>query len=283
MLPGAAGRQCGDGMRLALIGCGSIGSKVASEIARGALPEVRLIGLADPISPQAASRVAQASGVSVCPDVASLLGLGADIVLEAASADAVRAYAHPVLDSGADMLVVSVGAFVDTEFFASLLEHAREKGRRLLIPSGAIGGLDILKAAAMAGLEECRLTTTKPPSALHTTYTREHGIDLRGIQQPTVIFEGTAAQAVRHFPQNLNVAVSISLAGLGLERTTVRVIADPGATCNSHEVFARGTFGEATIRLQNIPSRENPRSSALASYSVIATLDSISRPCHLGT
>jgi len=273
-----------DAMRLGLIGCGSIGSTVARAIARGAVPDVRLIGLADPVSPQAAGRVAETTRCPVCPDVTSLLELRPAIVLEAASADAVRAYAGPVFDSGADLIVVSVGAFADAGFFRGLMEHARKKGRRLLIPSGAIGGLDIIKAAAVGGLEECRLTTTKPPAALNAVpYIREHGIDLAGIRQATVVFEGTAAEAARHFPQNLNVAVTISLAGLGLERTTVRVVADPGATRNTHEVFVRGTFGEATVRLVNIPSRKNPRSSSLASYSVIATLNSISRQFQLGT
>ena len=124
-------------------------------------------------------------------------------------------------------------------------------GRRLLVPSGAIGGVDMIRAAAVGGLDECRLTTTKPPNALNTAlYVRESGIDLDGIQQPTVIFEGTAAQAVRHFPQNLNVSVTISLAGLGLERTSVRVIADPAAECNTPAACAPQNL----IRFASVPA-----------------------------
>lgn len=251
-----------DVLRLGLIGCGSIGSTVAAAIARGVAPEIQLIGLADPVSPHAAMRVATEARCPVCPDISSLLELRPSLVLEAASADAVRAYAGRVFDSGADLMMVSVGALADAGFLECLIEHARRKGGRLLVPSGAIGGLDIIRAAAIGGLEECRLTTTKHPAALNTAYAQEQGIDLAGIRKATLIFEGTARQAVRHFPQNLNVAVTISLAGLGLERTTVRVIADPKATRNIHEVFVRGAFGEATIRLVNLPSLENPRSSS---------------------
>ena len=181
-------------------------------------------------------------------------------------------------------MIVSVGALADAEFFGRLIERAKQEGRRLYVPSGAIGGLDIIKAAVSGGLDECRLTTTKPPRALNgALYLREQGIDLETIREATVIFEGTAAQAVRCFPQNLNVAATISLAGLGLDRTTVRIIADPAATRNVHEVFVRGNFGEATIRLVNQPSLDNPKSSYLASLSVIATLQCVSQQFQLGT
>lgn len=272
-----------DILRLGLIGCGSIGSAVAAAIARGAAPDVQLIGLADPVSPQAAMKVATNTRCPACPDIESLLDLKPSMVLEAASGDAVRSYAGRIFDSGADLMMVSVSALADPEFLGSLIEHARKTCRRLLIPSGAIGGIDIIKAAAAGGLEECRLTTTKHPTSLSAANLREQGIDLTSIEQATLIFEGTALQAARHFPQNLNVAVTISLAGLGLERTTVRVIADPEATHNVHEIFVRGAFGEATVRLVNLPSLENPRSSSLVCYSVIATLQSASRQFQLGT
>jgi aspartate dehydrogenase len=271
-------------MRLGLIGCGSIGSRVASEIARGAIPGVEVAGLADPRCSPAARRLAESTGAPLFADVDLLLALQPAVVLEAASVDAVRCYGRAILESGADLIVVSVGAFADSALFARLTEIARAKRGRLLVPSGAIGGIDMIRAAAVGGIDECTLTTTKPPGALNSTlYIREMGIDLDAIRQPTVIFEGSAAQAVRHFPQNLNVSVTISLAGIGLERTTVRVIADPAATRNTHEVFVRGAFGEATVRLVNVPSPENPRSSSLASYSVIAMLHGLSREFCLGT
>jgi aspartate dehydrogenase len=271
-------------MRLGLIGCGSIGSAVVKAITGGCLPGLELVGIADLAGIEAAVELATTVGCPFFADVPSLLNVKPDLVLEAASADAVRSFAADVFECGADLMIVSVGALADPEFFGRLIEQAKQEGRRLYVPSGAIGGLDIIKAAVSGGLEECRLTTTKSPRALNgAPYVREQGIDLDKIREATVIFEGNAGQAVRSFPQNVNVAATISLAGLGLDRTTVRIIADPAATRNVHEVFVRGKFGEATIRLVNQPSLDNPKSSYLASLSVIATLQCVSQQFQLGT
>jgi aspartate dehydrogenase len=152
------------------------------------------------------------------------------------------------------------------------------------VPSGAIGGLDILKGARIGGLEECRLTTTKPPRALKgAPGIMELGIDLDAIDSPTVVFEGPANQAVRLFPKNVNVAAAVSLAGIGSERTTIRVVADPAAERNAHEFVARGAFGEASVRLVNLPSPANPKTSYLVILSLIAALRSLGETLQLGT
>jgi aspartate dehydrogenase len=264
-------------MRLGLIGCGSIGSAVVKAIVNGCLPGFELVGIVG----------SEAATTASCPfftEVPSLLETKPYLVLETASADAVRSYATDIFECGADLMIVSVGALADADFFGRLIAQSEKKGRRLYVPSGAIGGLDIIKAAVFGGLDECTLTTTKPPQALSgAPYVLQQGIDLETIREPIVIFEGTARQAVCSFPQNVNVAATISLAGLGLDRTTVRIIADPAATRNVHEVFVRWNFGEATIRLVNRPSLENPKSSSLTSLSVIATLQSVSRQFQLGT
>jgi aspartate dehydrogenase len=271
-------------MRLGLVGCGSIGGAVVRAIERGSLPEVKLIGIADHMESEVAATLAARLKCPFLVDVPSLLRLKPDLVLETASADAVRRYASDIFDCGADLMMISVGALADTEFLDALIEKAKAKNRRLHIPSGAIGGLDLIKAAAVDGLEECRLTTTKPPRALAgAPYVRQQSLNLETIKDATTIFEGTAQQAVRSFPQNTNIAATISLAGLGLERTRVKIVADPAATRNVHEVFLRGKFGEATIRLANQPSLENPKSSGLASLSVIATLRCVSQQFQLGT
>jgi len=271
-------------VRLGLIGCGSIGSTVIRTIAAGQLPGVQLIGVAALTRRNEALRTTHTQPCPLVADVPALLALKPDLVLEAASADAVRSFATDVFDCGADLMVVSVGALADAEFLACLIEQARRTGRRIYVPSGAIGGVDIIKAAAWGGLEECRLTTTKSPASLKgAPYLHEHGIDLEAIRQATVIFEGSAAQAVRCFPRNVNVAATISLAGLGLDKTTVCIIADPAATRNVHEIFLRGNFGEATIRLVNQAHPENPRSSYLASLSVITTLQCVSQQFQIGT
>ena len=271
-------------MRLGLIGCGSIGSAVAHAVAEGKITGVRLVGIADVAGSEAAEKTAAAAACPFVTDFWALLVLRPDLILECASQEVVRTCGAAVLEAGVDLMVVSVGALADAALLGRLTEAAQLRGRRLYIPSGAIGGVDIIRGAAAGGLEECRLTTTKPPGALAgAAYVKEHGIDLGGIREATVVYEGPASQAVRFFPQNINVAATISLAGIGLERTTVRIVADPAATRNVHEVFVRGAFGEATVRLANLPSPVNPKSSYMASLSVIAALQRINQSFQLGT
>jgi aspartate dehydrogenase len=271
-------------MRLGLIGCGSIGSTVVKAIVSGRLPGVDLVGATDAAGINKAEKLTATAGCPFFAEVPALLDTKPDLVLEAASAEAVRSFAAGILECGADFMIVSVGALADAEFCGRLMEQAKREGRRIYVPSGAIGGLDIIKAAVLGGLEVCTLTTTKPPRALAgAPYVIERGMDLEAIRESTVIFEGSARQAARFFPQNLNVAAAVSLAGLGLDKTMVRIIADPAATRNVHEVFVRGDFGEATIRLVNQPSLDNPKSSYLASLSVIATLQRINQQFQLGT
>src|SRR5260370_14516648 len=255
-------------MRLGLIGCGSIGGAVVAAIERGDLAGIELIGIADLTGMGGVKRAAAKVICPVWTDIDPLLKLKPDLVLEAASADEVRSCAAKVFESGSDLMIVSIGALADAEFLERLIDLAKKTQRQLHVPSGAIGGLDIIKAAAVDGLEECRLTTTKPPAAFgDVAYVRERGIDLSKIDRPTALFEGTARQAAISFPQNLNVAVTISLAGLGVDKTTVRIFADPASVHNVHEVFLRGRFWEATVRLWNQPSPSNPNSSYLTALS----------------
>lgn len=265
-------------MRLGLIGCGQIGGAVAAAAAAGELPGSELIGIADLVAPKTTVRY------PLFQDVHALLELGPNLVVEAASAEAVRMWGEAVLASGADLMMVSVGALADPGFLDRLMQRAQMAGRRIHVPSGAIGGLDILKGARIGGLEECRLTTTKPPRALKgAPGIMELGIDLDAIDSPTVVFEGPANQAVRLFPKNVNVAAAVSLAGIGSDRTTVRIVADPAVERNVHEFVARGAFGEASVRLVNLPSPTNPRTSYLVILSLIAALRSLGETLQLGT
>jgi aspartate dehydrogenase len=269
---------------MGLIGCGAIGRTVLRSIAGGCVPAMEIVGVTDLEGVPVESKVGSIPNYPLLPDVDSLLNLKPDLIVEAASVEAARLFASDVIASGADLMIVSVGALADAEFFCRLVDMAKRANRRLHVPSGAIGGVDIIKAAIVGGLSECRLTTTKPPQALiDVCYIREQGINLESLDEAALIFEGTAREAVRFFPHNLNVAATISLAGLGLDRTIVRIVADPNATRNVHEIFVRGNFGEATVRLVNQPSADNPKSSYLASLSVIATLQRISQEFQLGT
>ena len=178
-------------------------------------------------------------------------------------------------------MCLSVGGFLGHE---DLFDLARERGCHIYIPSGAIAGLDGLRAAAMGRIDTVRLTTHKPPQSLATAeIVREKRLTLEGLAGPLTIFEGPASEAVRHFPVNLNVAASLSLAGIGAEATIVKVVADPGLTRNVHEVEVEGEFGRLFVRLENVPSPDNPKTSYLAALSALALLKRITEPVQIGT
>ena len=158
------------------------------------------------------------------------------------------------------------------------------KNRHVLVPSGAVGGLDVLRAARIGGLDTVELRTTKPPRALRgAPYLAAHRIDVDAFHGPTVVFDGPATEAVVGFPANLNVVAALSLAGIGPERTRVVLVADPTGERNIHEVTARGAFGELSLRLENRPTPGNPKTSLLAPLSALALLRRFSEPIQVGS
>jgi aspartate dehydrogenase len=217
-------------------------------------------------------------------DVLNLPEYEPDIVIEAASPQTVRQYAIPLLDRGVDVLVMSAGALADGAFLLELEQTLQRTKRRVYVPSGAIGGLDVLRAAVVDGLEEVRLKTSKPPAGLRgAPWLSEHPLDLDGISVPTVLFRGSVAEAVRWFPQNVNVGAILNLVAIGVPTITVEVVADPTSRRNVHEIYARGTFGEMTLRVANLPSASNPKTSHLACLSPIALLRRLSAPLVVGS
>ena len=190
-----------------------------------------------------------------------LLASQPDVVVEAASHDAVRSYAEEVLRAGCTLVCCSVGALADDELRARLLAA----GGRLVVPSGAVGGLDLLAAAAGRGLEEVVVEQRKPPANLLPAE------EAAAVTEPRVLFDGTAAEVVGLYPKTTNVAAAVALAGLGFEATRARVVADPAVPANQVELVARGTFGTLTLKLENVASA-NPRTSAIAPASVLAAL-----------
>jgi aspartate dehydrogenase len=205
----------------------------------------------------------------------AFLAADMDTVLEAASQAVLRQVAGPVLEHGRDLVALSVGALADEAFYQSLKERAEQQGRRVYLPAGAVGGLEALAAAAVAGLDSVVLTTTKPPQALP-------GVNAGTLSKPVCLYEGPAREAVKRFPQNVNVAAAVSLAGIGFDRTMVRVVADPAATRNVHRIEARGPFGELTLEFRLLPSPGNPKTSYLAALSAIRLLRRLSEALRLG-
>ncbi len=258
--------------KIALIGCGAIGSTVVEAILNEELTNVRLVGILDLLSNDVIERAQQVLGTHFVRSVEELIELGPDLVFEAAGHGAVFAYGRSVLAAGIDFLPMSVGALARSDFLTELTELANQQGATILISSGAIGALDMLRASRARGeLEEVVLTSTKRPKALMgQPYLVEHGIHLDGLEEPLTVFDGPAAEACVAFPKSTNIAASVSLAGIGFDRTRVRVVADPKTPRTIHTLQARGAFGELQLTLQNYPHPENPSTSYLACLGPVA-------------
>lgn len=206
------------------------------------------------------------------------------VVIEAASQEAVKQYAIKTLLKNKDFMVMSTGALLDEPLLNNILEAAENSNRKVYVPSGAIVGLDNVKSAAVGRIEEITLTTRKPPISFEgVPYVERSKINLSSLKEPLVLYEGNAREAVKLFPQNVNVAASLSLAGVGPDKTKVRIIVDPSIKHIVHEIHVRGDFGEIYTRTINKPFPNNPRTSYIAALSAIATLRKISGSIIVGT
>lgn len=255
-------------MKVGLVGCGNIGADLCIALQKGDIP-AEIVALTDVDSSRAKVLLRSFQlDATICElerNVASV-----DFIVECAISDAVKDVVETAMKYGRDCLIMSVGGLMD---HPHLLAEARERGIQVHVPSGAISGLDGIRAAMEAGLHSVTITTRKPPRGLiGAPYLEEHGIDLENIEEPMVVFEGSVREAVKAFPLNTNVAASLSIAGIGAEETRVRVIADPTVTNNIHEIVVEGAFGRLKTVTENLPSPRNVKSSYLASLSAVAEL-----------
>ncbi len=206
------------------------------------------------------------------------------LVVEAASPDTVKAYGTTVLTHGVDLMVLSSGAFADTRLFQKLTKLAYKNGCKIFIPSGAVGGLDALQSAKVCEVELVELTTTKPVKGfLDSPYLQAQKIDISKITEPLLIFEGSALDAIKAFPKNINVAITLSIAGFGPENTRVRIVVDPDIKLNQHCLKVKGEFGEMECTLRNNPFPENSKTSYLAALSAVATIRKAVENLRVGT
>jgi aspartate dehydrogenase len=261
-----------------LIGCGTIGTYLALAIESRTVPNALLIGLFDIVHDSAESLKSKLnSGPKVHDDFSSFIDSPSDIIIEAASQEAVRKFAKPIIEARKDLMIMSVGALADTTFLAELLDLSavRNGHSRIYVPTGAIAGIDAIRSVKHI-LDSITLTTTKHPKALAGAPFFANGeVNLDTITKITEIYEGPAAEAVRLFPANVNVAAVLSLAGLGADKTKVRVVVDPSATTNQHEIVATGRFGDMKITVNNVTTPGNPKTSYLAVLSAIECLRSL--------
>lgn len=271
--------------KIALIGCGAIGKVIAEAIDQGQAGRCVLGGVLD-LDRRRAEEFA--SGLLHVPPVytsfSALLENESELIIEAASQHAVREYGSEILEAGKDLMIMSVGALVDPDLFRILRQIALREDRKIFLPSGAICGLDGVKSASQAKVNRVTLTTTKHPrSFLGVEYLTGRGIDPREIDTVTVLYEGSAREAARLFPFNINVAAALAIAGIGPEMTKVRIIADPDVKDNIHSIEVDGDFGSLTAETRNILSPDNPKTSYLAALSAVATLRKVTDPIQIGT
>lgn len=267
-------------MNLGLIGCGAIGSIIAREV--GSIDRVEVLYIWD-IDRRREDALVHLPKI-VATDFDGILE-NCSLVIEASSQRAVRDYVPVLVERGKEVMIMSVGAFADQRFYRRMREMAEISGSKIYIPSGAICGMDGIKAAMCGRVERVILTTTKPPGALSPTeeFTENTGIDPSSLKERTLIFEGTAEEAVRFFPRNVNVAATLKIACLPFGEPIVRIVVDPYAERNRHEIVLEGEFGRIVAETDNVPSPNNPRTSYIAALSAIATLRQILDPVRVGT
>lgn len=258
--------------RVALLGCGAIGTQIALAIDSGKIP-AKLTHIYDQ-SKEASNKLLERLGNKpiIVENSHLLSSHPVDIVVEAASQNAVRDAALSVLQNRRDLMIMSVGALLDESVFDVLSEACTEFKKTIYLPSGAIGGLDALKSVKNE-IDSLSLTTTKHPRSLKgAKFFETSDIDLDNITKATSIFKGNAQDAVKFFPANINVAALLSIAAIGNKRTVVKIVADPDTDKNTHKIEVSGTFGSMNFTISNYPDKENPKTSRLAILSAIETL-----------
>jgi len=271
-------------MRVGILGGGVIARLFLEHAHRGEMGEVQVVAVAGRSESSRGKALAREFGAPFVLGADALAAARPDVVIEAASHEAVRDNAERLLAEKISLVVLSGGALCDDALRARLERAAARSGALLYLPSGGIGGLDALKAACAAGVDEVSIAVTKPPAAWKgIPYVERMGIDLDQLTGQTVLFEGTAREGVPHFPANVNIAAVLSLAGIGFDRTRLKVVADPALKFNTHFIAIRGRTGRIDIRFESVASAENPKTSMLACYSALAALRQLNSPARYGT
>lgn len=267
--------------KIGIIGCGAIGSAIAKAIQYGLHPRLTLSGIYD-ISMEKVETFCTTHNCPHCkiPSINALIEKS-DLIVEAVNAKDTAQIIRDVVEHKTDVLVLSVGSLL-TNF--EIFDTAQRNHVRVFVPSGAISGIDALKAAAHVGIDSISLTTYKPIKGLQgAPFFDSHDISLDDITEETVVFEGSVDDAVEAFPQNINVAATIALATGTQKKLKIRIVTSPTLTHNRHEIIATGSFGEIHTVTRNVPSHENPKTSYMAILSGIAFLKSYCSAVKIGT
>jgi aspartate dehydrogenase len=262
---------------IGIVGCGAIGKALIRAVEGGKL-SVRVAGVTSRTESRARDFL---SAFHQPPQYLSLKDLvgSADMIIEAAGGAVVPSLADQVFAAGKDLMVISVGALLD---HPEVIDKSRRTGCRLYVPSGAIAGLDGIKSAVVGAISHVTHTTRKPPAGLEgAPYLVERRISLAGLEEEKEIFSGSAREACRGFPANVNVTAAVSLAGIGPDQTRVKILAVPGLVRNCHDIDVEGEFGKLHVHIENVPS-ENPKTGKLTALSIIRAVQDAMDPVRIG-
>jgi aspartate dehydrogenase len=265
-------------IRVAIGGLGAIGRMLARKLSAG-LPGLTLACAAAGDRAKAQAFL-DAEGIA-CPIVPlNAFPELADIAVECAPAAIIEDICRPMLEAGKSVIVLSCGALLPRP---ELLELAKAKGGRIIVPTGALLGLDAVVAAAEGDISSVRMTTRKPPGGLKgAPYLEQHGISVDGLTEAKRVFSGSAREAAAGFPANVNVAAALSLAGIGPDRTQIDIWADPAVTRNCHDIEVEADSARLRMSIENVPS-ENPKTGRIVALSVLAALRKLGAPLSVGT
>ena len=272
--------KTGHPFRLAIAGLGAIGMSVARRVDAGGIEGVTLAAVSVRDQKKAQERLSHFANP---PELLPLEALGdsADVIVECVPAARFLEVARPALEKGRIFMPLSVGVLLN---HMELVDLAREKGARIIVPTGALIGLDAVRAAASGGIGSVKLVTSKPPVGLvDAPYVVENGISLEGLSKPKMLFSGSAREAAKGFPASLNVGAALALAGAGPDETRVEVWADPEATRNTQSVTVSSDCADFSMTIANVPSDENPRTGKITAHSVIAALHRLTSPLVIGS
>lgn len=267
-------------LKLGIVGCGAIGSYIARYCEENLSSGIEISAFFDIDGDKAQVLKKISKDASIARSIDDLIEMS-DLVVEAASVKAAPEVLEKAIGRKREVMIMSVGGLVDRE---DLLSSAREKGCRVYIPSGAVFGLDGIKAATLKKVDRAVLTTRKPVKGLRgAPYIEDKGIDLDSIRTERLIFEGSVLEAIRAFPKNINVSCALSLAGIGVKNLKVRIICSPEYNRNTHEIELNGESGRLYIKAENVPLPDNPKTSFLAALSAVAALKGIIDKVRIGT
>lgn len=261
-------------IRVGIIGFGAIGRPLWEAIAAGRA--------GDAVCPAVlVTRARSEGGAPLTDDPDAFFAERLDAVVECAGHGAVRAHGERALREGADLIVTAIGALTDDALHARLVDAATESGRRLILPSAGIGALDMLGAAAVGGLTRVRVTVRKDPASWIGTEA-EGLVDLSALTEPAVLYEGPVRDGARRYPGNVNISAAAALTGIGLDRTELRIVADPTIETHVVELEAEGAFGRFRFMEDVLPSEENRKTGRIVGMALVKTVRQLSSPVVCG-